>query len=116
MAVFTQTLTQSAGAVTATFDDTIHGFVTSIMVNKNGQTNNPTVDIDEVGGLQRKILDVTVTATGNQHYPVREEVEDTTGGVLGAYAFFFVDTPLQATVASGDTSGTITFTVQYIPV
>lgn len=112
-----ETITLDAsGDATQILSEQITGFVTNILVNKNGQSGNPTVDISEKGGLGRTILDITQTATGDNIYAVREGLVDNQNTSVGLYAHYFIETDLEVVIASGDNAGTVTIQIQYIPI
>jgi len=110
----TITLDASGEAIQA-LTESITGFITDILVNKDGQTNNPTILIAEQGGLGRTILNITQTATGDNIYPVRESLVNNVNTSVGLYEHYFVETDLLVTIASGDNAGTVTIQIQYIP-
>ncbi len=74
------TTTGSAGSATGTGDsEPITGEVVSVGLNYHVDApNTTTVDLDELGGNSRKILDKAASKTDVIHHP-RQLMQDTTG-------------------------------------
>lgn len=79
------TTTGEAGSATGTGQSAaINGSIHAIVVNYHASApGTTTVDVDEVGGAARKLLDKAASATDVTHYP-RVLVQDTTGANLTA--------------------------------
>jgi len=74
------TTTGEAGSATGSANsETINGEIHAVHIDYNASApDTTTVDIDEVGGAARKILDKAASKTDVTHYP-RVAVEDNTG-------------------------------------
>lgn len=72
--------TGSAGSAVGTGDsEPISGEIVAVGVAYHASApNTTTVDLDEVGGLGRKILDKAASNTSAVHYP-RQQIQDETG-------------------------------------
>jgi len=84
------TTTGSAGSATGTADSNpITGELLAVFVDYNASAPaTTTVDLDEVGGAGRKLLDKAANATDVTHYP-RVLMQDNTGANLtGVYERF----------------------------
>ena len=82
--------TGSAGSATGTADsDPIAGELLAVYIDYAGTApGTTTVDLDEVGGAGRKLLDKAASATDVTHYP-RVQMQDNTGAnVAGVYERF----------------------------
>lgn len=94
-----------------------NGYLLNVLVNKNGQTGNPTVAITESGGLGRTILTITQTATGDNIYPVRQSlVTNNNTAITNSDDKYLVETNLSIAIASGDAAGTVAIQFQYEPI
>jgi hypothetical protein len=113
------TTTGSPGSATGTGDTPpLFGFVDSITLDYHASAPaTTTVDIDEVGGGARKILDKAASATDVTHRP-RAQGQDTTGAdIAGFYdRIALVGRPLRVTVAASNAlTDAIVATIVVIP-
>ena len=110
-----QTLTlDGSGELTTVISDSFEGELLAILINKDGQTNNPTVVITENGTLGRTILTITQTASGDNVYHVRAPLVVAAGtAITNSYDRYCIESSLTATIASGDAGGTVTIAFQY---
>lgn len=98
------TTTGSAGSASGTARLSIAGYIHAIRVNYHASAPaTTTVDIDEDGGLGRKLMDLAASATDKIIYPVVQNTDNTGSAVAGEYTRYFVpNTPVTITVASSD--------------
>lgn len=101
----TVTTTGTAGSATGTgLSDTINGMLMAAHINYHASAPaTTTVDLDEVGGAGRKLLDKAASATDVVHYP-RVLMQDNTGANLtGIYEpFALAGRKVQVSVAASD--------------
>jgi hypothetical protein len=99
------TTTGSAGSATgAANTPPIWGYIKSVAIDYHASApNTTTVDLDEVGGNARKILDKAGSATDVAHYP-SEQMQDNTGSAItGMYRDFYIDgRPITVTLAASN--------------
>jgi hypothetical protein len=98
------TTTGSAGAATGTARMSITGFIEAIRVNYHGSAPaTTTVDIDEDGGLGRKLMDLAAANTDAVIYPIVQNTDNTGAPVEAEYTRYLVpNTPVIVTVAASD--------------
>lgn len=80
--------------------DLIHGYIESVAITRSSAT---TLDIDEVSGLQRKIVDLASADTDPTLYPRAEET-DITGTGVSTYTRFYVDGKVRMTATAACTA------------
>lgn len=101
----TVTTAGTAGSATGTgLSDTINGQLLAAHINYHASApGTTTVDLDEVGGPGRKLLDKAGSNTDITHYP-RVQMEGTTGsGLTGIYEpFALAGRKVQVSVAASD--------------
>lgn len=100
------TTTGSNGAATGTADVNVTAgdYLLAVYVDYNASApNTTTVDVDEVGGFARKVIDLAASNTDKTIYP-RVQAQDTTGGnISGEYAPIALSSPrLRVTVAASN--------------
>lgn len=99
------TTTGSAGSATGTADSIpLYGLLMAVHIDYHASAPaTTTVDIDELSGGSRKLLDKAASATDVTHYP-RVQVQDNTGAAIsGAYEPFFLNgIPVRCSVAASD--------------
>lgn len=98
------TTTGANGSATGTAKLNIVGYIESIKVDYNGSAPaTTTVDIDESGGMGRKLLDLAASATDVVVYPVVNNTNNAGAAVTGIYTRYFVpNTPVTITVAASN--------------
>ncbi len=97
--------TGTAGSATGTaVTEPINGDVVSVRLDFNaGAPATTTVDLDEVGGAARKILDKAASNTDVVHYPTALADDNTGTPLTGIYArFSLAGRPIRITVAASD--------------
>lgn len=105
-----------SGEATVLNELSFAGFLTEILLNKDGQTANPVVTMTEAGSLGRTLLSVTQSASGDSTYTVREEQVTSTNVATTTYANYFIESQIQIAITGGDAAGTVTVQFQYIPI
>lgn len=110
------TATVATGETTATAtSDAIYGLIMSIYIDYTDVEATTTVDIDEVGGPARKVLDLAAGNTDAAYYPT-VELQDNTGSGTGSYGYMFIPgSKLTLSVANSD-PGSVTAYIDVIEV
>ena len=99
------TTTGSAGSATGnTTSPTINGLVHSVSVDYHASTpGTTTVDLDEVGGMGRKLLDLAGANTDITYYPRLLAQGGTGANLTGIYdRQAIAGRPIKVTVAASD--------------
>lgn len=98
------TTTGNNGSATGTAVIQISGYIEAIRINYHASAPaSTTVDIDENGGLGRKLMDLAASATDKVIYPVVQSTDNTGSAVTGNYSRYFVpNTPCTVTVAASN--------------
>jgi hypothetical protein len=103
----------SAGAASGTgTSEPINGAIESVTVDYGAAPATTTVDLDEVDGPARKILDLAAGNTDGTRYP-RVQMQDNTGAALtGIYeSFKLAGRKITVTVAAANDANIITVTI-----
>lgn len=94
------TTTGANGSATGTARLQIVGYIEAIKVDYHSAPVTTTVDIDESGGLGRKLMDLAAGNTDVVIYPVVNNTNNAGAAVDGIYTRYFVpNTPVTITVA-----------------